>query len=411
MKKRIVITGATGFIGRQLVPRLLKNDFDLLLVGRNTDEICHSFENIECCNYQQLPARLKQDDIFIHLAVLNNSSQKSQDEFIKVNADLLYECASFAKASAACLFVNISSIQALDSRNRSPYAKSKRIGLEKLNTVKGLCVHSYYLPLVYGDSWSGKLRFLNHIPKSVAKVIFPFFAALKPTLHIDKLLDSLIGVSEAPVSASRVLTDGQSKNTIFKVFKRFGDLTFALVTVACLWWLFLIIWFLIRLESKGPGIFVQDRVGQDGKIFKCFKFRTMRVGTVQAGTHQVSNEMVTKVGQFLRKTKLDELPQVVNILKNEVTLVGPRPCLPQQSALVAMRQKQGVLATKPGITGWAQIHGIDMSNPELLVKWDAEYLALRSIIKDLSIMIATGLGRGQGDRVQSFDGSIHRKAA
>ena len=66
MKKRIVITGATGFIGRQLVPRLLKNDFDLLLVGRNTDEICHTFENIECCNYQQLPSRLKQDDIFIH---------------------------------------------------------------------------------------------------------------------------------------------------------------------------------------------------------------------------------------------------------------------------------------------------------------------------------------------------------
>jgi len=114
----------------------------------------------------------------------------------------------------------------------------------------------------------------------------------------------------------------------------------------------------------------------------------------------VTVESVTTVGQFLRKTKIDELPQVWNILKNELSLVGPRPCLPMQRELVSARSDLGVLDEIGGITGWAQIQNVDMSDPDRLAKLDAEYLALRTIPFDLKIILATAIGRGRGDKVK-----------
>ncbi len=113
----------------------------------------------------------------------------------------------------------------------------------------------------------------------------------------------------------------------------------------------------IRLESAGPALFRQQRVGRDGKTFTCYKFRTMRSGTVQAASHEVSASAVTRLGAVLRKLKIDELPQAINILRNEMSLIGPRPCLPAQTALIAERTRRGVLALKPGITGYAQVQG------------------------------------------------------
>jgi lipopolysaccharide/colanic/teichoic acid biosynthesis glycosyltransferase len=126
----------------------------------------------------------------------------------------------------------------------------------------------------------------------------------------------------------------------------------------------------------------------------------MGLGTQEASTHEVTADSVTAVGQFLRKTKIDELPQVWNILKNELNLVGPRPCLPVQWELVSARSELGVLGEIGGITGWALIQNVDMSNPNRLAKLDAEYLALRTIPLDLKIILAAAIGRGQGDKVK-----------
>ncbi|MBE0694890.1 MAG: sugar transferase [Aquamicrobium sp.] len=166
-----------------------------------------------------------------------------------------------------------------------------------------------------------------------------------------------------------------------------------------LWWLLGLIWLLVRVQSPGPGIFAQTRVGRNGAEFTCYKFRTMKTGTAQAATNEVPMEAVTRVGRFLRRTKLDELPQIWNILRNEISLVGPRPCLPVQMQLVEARRRRGVLSLKPGITGLAQVNGIDMSDPERLARWDARYLALQSLALDARILLATAKGRGQGDRV------------
>lgn len=145
----------------------------------------------------------------------------------------------------------------------------------------------------------------------------------------------------------------------------------------------------VRASSPGPAIFSQVRVGRDGRLFRCHKLRTMYVGTPSLPSHEAPADSVTSVGKVLRKFKLDELPQFWNVLEGEMSLVGPRPCLPTQTELIECRRRLGVLAALPGITGLAQIRGIDMSNPELLAETDAAYLRTASFWLDLRILFGT----------------------
>ena len=157
---------------------------------------------------------------------------------------------------------------------------------------------------------------------------------------------------------------------------------------------------LIRLESKGPAIFRQVRVGKAQEPFTLYKLRTMSIDTRDAATHEVSAAQVTRVGRFLRKAKIDELPQLINVLQRSMSFVGPRPCLPSQAEVIAEREKRGVFAVAPGITGIAQVRHIDMSQPEKLAEADAEYIAQRSLNLDLSLLAQTFTGAGRGDRVR-----------
>ena len=125
----------------------------------------------------------------------------------------------------------------------------------------------------------------------------------------------------------------------------------------------------------------------------------MAQGTNQAGTHEVSVASITKVGRFLRATKIDELPQILNIVRNEISLIGPRPCLPSQADLVSKRYQLGVFDIKPGISGLAQIQNIDMSTPERLAQVDSLYVAAQCLTLDINIALATATGSGQGDKV------------
>ena len=184
----------------------------------------------------------------------------------------------------------------------------------------------------------------------------------------------------------------------YSLFKKTFDFGISLLILVLFWWLFALIALLIKLNSKGPAFLAQNRIGLDGREFTCFKFRTMHVGTKVAATHEVSADSVTGIGRFLRKTKLDELPHVWNIFKNEMSFVGPRPCLPSQHELINLRTQANILKDLPGITGWAQVQGIDMSNPQRLVDTEAEYLLKRSITLEIRILFATFIGQGNGDR-------------
>lgn len=146
---------------------------------------------------------------------------------------------------------------------------------------------------------------------------------------------------------------------------------------------------IIRLETPGNPFYGQTRVGRDEQPFTIWKLRSMHRGTPSRGTHEVAAAALTGTGRFIRKTKLDELPQLFNILRGHMTLVGPRPCLPNQSDVIAERRKENVFAARPGVTGLAQIRGIDMSMPVELAKCDRTYLDTQSLGLDLSICVQT----------------------
>lgn len=158
---------------------------------------------------------------------------------------------------------------------------------------------------------------------------------------------------------------------------------------------------IIGYFDTGSPLFIQERVGKDKKPFKLVKFRTMSLGTASVASHLADNSSITKLGRILRKTKLDELPQLVNVLKGEMSLVGPRPNLYNQHELIESRNSQGVYDVLPGITGLAQLSGIDMSTPELLAETDKEMIDNLTLQNYFSYIIRTALGKGSGDAVKT----------
>lgn len=171
--------------------------------------------------------------------------------------------------------------------------------------------------------------------------------------------------------------------------KRAFDLVVAAVLLPLTSPVILLAMLAIRLSSPGPALFSQTRVGQNGVLFACHKLRTMVVGTPSLPSHQAPANSVTAAGKVLRKFKIDELPQLWNVLVGEMSLVGPRPCLPTQTDLIERRRRLGVLAALPGITGLAQMKGIDMSDPNLCAETDAEYLSAASVRLDVKILLGT----------------------
>lgn len=183
---------------------------------------------------------------------------------------------------------------------------------------------------------------------------------------------------------------------------RLFDFFFSLLGLVFGFPVLLILW-VIGFFDTGSPLFRQQRVGRNKKPFTLVKFRTMKKDTASVASHLASADAITPFGRFLRRTKLDELPQLWNVLKGEMSLVGPRPCLFNQEELIAERESRGVLAARPGITGLAQVNDIDMSTPELLAETDQKMLASLSVGAYFKYIFMTVAGRGAGDRVPGKD--------
>ncbi len=184
--------------------------------------------------------------------------------------------------------------------------------------------------------------------------------------------------------------------------KRFFDLTFALIFTGLLLFPLIIIFLSVRATSRGPGIYWSFRVGRNNKIFSMPKFRSMYIGTPSLATDLIKNPDIylTPIGSFLRRSSLDELPQLWSIFKGDMSFVGPRPALYNQHDLVRLRSKSGVDQLVPGLTGWAQINGRDNLTIKEKVNFDKEYLRKKSFIFDLKILYLTFIKIIQGDGVQ-----------
>ena len=180
---------------------------------------------------------------------------------------------------------------------------------------------------------------------------------------------------------------------------RIVDVFFSLMGLILAFPLILLL-LLIGFFDTGSPLFMQVRVGRNQKPFTLIKLRSMSIGTESVATHLAVNSSVTSYGAFLRKTKLDELPQLLNVVKGEMSLVGPRPCLFNQAELIMERQSRGVFDVRPGVTGLAQVNNIDMSTPRLLAETDAKMLSELSIKHYFSYIFMTVCGKGSGDRIR-----------
>lgn len=173
--------------------------------------------------------------------------------------------------------------------------------------------------------------------------------------------------------------------------KRFFDLCLSLFALLFLVVPILLVALLVRITSVGPVIYWSDRVGRNNEIFKMPKFRTMRVDTPAVATHLLDNpnQFLTPIGSFLRKSSLDELPQLWSILHGDMSFVGPRPALFNQDDLITLRTAYGVHKLVPGLTGWAQVNGRDELPIPEKVKLDAEYMQQQSFLTDIKIIFLT----------------------
>lgn len=190
--------------------------------------------------------------------------------------------------------------------------------------------------------------------------------------------------------------------------KRVFDFTVSLLMLIFLFPFFLIIGLIIYIDAGRPVIFKQERVGKDNELFLIYKFRTMKRETLNVPTAQLENadEVINKSGRFLRKTSLDELPQLLNILKGEMSFVGPRPLIPQEEEIRELRARYNVFSVKPGITGLAQINGRDNITDEEKALFDKEYVENQSFMFDIKILfktvivVLTGKGFAEGSKDQ-----------
>lgn len=177
----------------------------------------------------------------------------------------------------------------------------------------------------------------------------------------------------------------------FSALKRFFDFIVSLLLLVVISMPMLFIALLVKLTSRGPILYWSDRIGVNNTIFKMPKFRTMHIDTPAVATHLLTNpdRFLTAIGKFLRKSSLDELPQLICILRGEMSFVGPRPALFNQDDLIALRTRKGIHVLTPGITGWAQINGRDDLPIPVKVEFDEYYLKRRSFLLDIKILLMT----------------------
>lgn len=364
----------------------------MLLVGRDKQQLERIFGNtIASATYDGWHKHAKNFDAVIHLATRNNDQIGSLDEFKQANVILLQKIVKDMKGAGIPKLIYFTSLHAKEVNRTDLYSITKREAETWLDTQSQIEITKFRLPAVYTENTSGSLRHINRLPRSLQTGALNTAKCLRPVVTIETVLNGLDQALTSPNHHQEILLcDEQKDNQVYQSLKIVMDFGAGIVIAVFLsWWLLIAIWLIVKLTSKGPGIFAQKRVGKDQKVFLCYKFRTMQVGTVQAGTHEVSTSNITSVGKILRKTKLDELPQFINLLKNEMSLIGPRPCLPNQHELIEEREKRKVFTIKPGISGLAQVKNVDMSNPEKLAIIDAFYLDTRTILLDIRLILAT----------------------
>ena len=508
-KHRLLLTGATGFVGSAIQKRIVADgSYDLTIAVRNVNEQSDAVRIVkvdDLTTSTDWSDALKSVDVVVHTAarvhVMDDKSTDPLTEFRKVNVEGTLNLARQAADSGVKRFIFISSIKVNGEGTKigKPYTEGSKpnptdpYGISKYEAEQGLLKLAETTPLevviirptlVYGKNVKGNFQSLmKWTYKGVPLPIGGIKKNLRSLVYVDNLVDSIItciehkdaknevflisdnddistaglleeiskglgvknkavnipvefintaasavgksgvaqrlsGSLQVDISKAKTLlgwkpkySTSESIQETAKCYKsslatsqsmplqRPLDIMFSaagLVAASPL----LIGATAIGYLDTGSPLFVQERVGKDQKPFKLVKFRTMKVDTASVASHLADNSSITKLGKVLRKSKLDVLPQLINVLKGEMSLVGPRPNLFNQEELIKARTDQGVYDVLPGITGLAQLSGVDMSTPKLLAKTDKEMIDNLNLKNYFYYIARTALGKGSGDAVK-----------
>ena len=508
-KHRLLLTGATGFVGSAIQKRIVADgSYDLTIAVRNVNEQSDAVRIVkvdDLTTSTDWSDALKSVDVVVHTAarvhVMDDKSTDPLTEFRKVNVEGTLNLARQAADSGVKRFIFISSIKVNGEGTKigKPYTEGSKpnptdpYGISKYEAEQGLLKLAKTTPLevviirptlVYGENVKGNFHSLmKWTYKGIPLPIGGIKKNLRSLVYVDNLVDFIItciehkdaknevflisdnddistaglleeiskglgvknkavnipvefintaasavgksgvaqrlsGSLQVDISKAKTLLGWKPKYSTSdsiqetaKCYKsslatsqsmplqRPFDIMFSaagLVAASPL----LIGAAAIGYLDTGSPLFIQERVGKDQKPFKLVKFRTMKVDTASVASHLADNSSITKLGKVLRKTKLDELPQLINVLKGEMSLVGPRPNLFNQEELIKARTDQGVYDVLPGITGLAQLSGVDMSTPKLLAKIDKEMIDNLNLKNYFYYIARTALGKGSGDAVK-----------
>ncbi|MFK4000682.1 hybrid nucleoside-diphosphate sugar epimerase/sugar transferase [Psychrobacter namhaensis] len=506
---RLLLTGATGFVGGALQQRIIADDnYDLTIAVRKVKERTEAVRTVKVSDLKadtDWSDALEDVDIIVHSAarvhVMDDKSADPLTEFRKVNVEGTLNLARQAVEAGVKRFIFISSIKVNGEGTElgkpytthskpnpiDPYGVSKyeaEQGLLKISETTLLEVVIIRPTLVYGENVKGNFHSLmKWTYKGIPLPIGGIKQNLRSLVSVDNLVDFIItciehkdaknevflisddndistaglleeiskglgvknkainippklintaagtlgksdvaqrlsGSLQVDISKAKTLLGWQPKYSTSESIQKAAqfyksnltdhksmtlqrplDVFFSatgLVVASPL----LIGATAIGYLDTGSPLFIQERVGKDQKSFKLIKFRTMKMTTESVASHLVDNTSITKLGKVLRKTKLDELPQLLNVLKGEMSLVGPRPNLFNQNDLIEARENMGVYDVLPGVTGLAQLSGVDMSTPEYLAKKDKEMIDSMSLKNYFSYIVRTALGKGSGDAVK-----------
>ena len=269
---------------------------------------------------------------------------------------------------------------------RSPQTLNFELPTDKAKAA-GIAIHHIVLPTVIDAKISDQFGFLGGI-----------YNACRTIVTTETLALALANAARKSESKVTYLAENKDDNPYYAAGSRALDVVASLAGLIALGWLMVLAFAAVRLETKGAAVFRQKRIGLNGQLFTCLKMRTMYVGTPQVDSHSVGASAITPVGSFLRKSKIDELPQLLNILKGDLSLVGPRPCIQSLEGVIARRRAANVFDVKPGLTGLAQVRQQDTSIPDEMVSSEVLYMVGRNLILDVKIILATAMGRGFGDK-------------
>ncbi|MEM8979210.1 MAG: sugar transferase, partial [Pseudomonadota bacterium] len=356
----IIITGATGRLGSSLVSTAIAEGHKVTVLSRDPAQASQVFPGVPCIGIDDFSQACCNAQRVIHLATKNSDQVGEDGSFFQANLDFAKNIYERSQRLSTPLFINVSSVHALPLGPSSAYGRSKRAFAEWLEDQASETHVTIYLPYILDASDTGLRKIIGMLPRALREVTYQFMAALKPAICKSEFERQVLSENQRTL----ILTNSVFDNPFYKVLNRILDLAFAFVVLILGIIPFCIISLFIRAETSAAALFLQDRVGLNGTVFKLIKLRTMYKNTQQTGTHNVPETQITKSGKWLRALKIDELPQAWNIVRNQLSLVGPRPSLPVQSELNSARKRRGIDRVKPGITGLAQINGIDMSNPE-----------------------------------------------